>query len=86
MPVWKQCAIGAVIVTAIEFVSGCVINLWLKWDVWDYSDMPLNIMGQICLPFTILWFFLSLIAIVLDDFIRWKFFGEEKPQYNWRWK
>lgn len=86
MPIWKQCTIGALIVTIIEFISGCIINLWMKWDIWDYSDMPLNVMGQICLPFTILWIFLSLLAIVIDDFIRWKFFGEEKPQYNWGWK
>lgn len=82
MPIWQQAAIGAVIVTIIELMSGCVINIWLGWDVWDYSDMPLNILGQICLPFTIIWFFLSLVAIVLDDYLRYWLFGEEKPFYK----
>ena len=82
MPLWKQCIIGAVIVTAIEFLAGCFINLWLGWDVWDYSNMPGNILGQICPQFTALWFFLSALGIILDDYIRWVFFGEEKPHYH----
>ena len=35
MPLWKQTLIGTAIVTVIEFIAGCIINLWLKWDVWD---------------------------------------------------
>lgn len=41
--------------------------------------MPGNILGQICPQFTALWFFLSALGIILDDYIRWVFFGEEKP-------
>ena len=85
-PVWKQCGIGAIIVTVVEFCSGCIINLYLKWNVWDYSGLPFNVLGQICLPFTMLWFALSFVAILLDDWIRWKYFEEEKPTYNWGWK
>lgn len=82
MPVWQQAGIGAVIVTIIEFVSGCIINLWLGWDVWDYSDMPLNILGQICLPFTVIWLALAIVAIILDDYLRYWLFKEEKPFYT----
>ena len=81
MPLWQQALIGAVIVTVIEFVSGCIINIWLGWAVWDYSDMPFNVMGQICLPFTAIWLFLSVVAIILDDYLRYWLFGEEKPHY-----
>ena len=83
MPLWKQCIIGAVIVTAIEFLAGCFINLWLGWDVWDYSNMPFNVLGQICLPFSLLWILLSAAAIVLDDHLRYWIYGEEKPHYTW---
>lgn len=83
MPLWKQCIIGAVIVTAIEFLAGCFINLWLGWDVWDYSNMPFNVLGQICLPFSLLWILLSAVAIVLDDHLRYWIYGEEKPHYTW---
>ena len=82
MKLWKQMLIGSCIVTVIEFISGLIINVWLGLDVWDYSNLPLNVMGQICLPFSIIWFFMSLLCIVLDDYLRYWFFGEEKPHYS----
>ena len=78
----RQMAISAGIVTAIEFLSGIVLNLILKWNVWDYSNMPFNVLGQICLPFTAAWFALSFVAIVLDDFLRHVLFGEQVPEYH----
>ena len=80
MPFWKQCLIGACVITALEFVSGIVLNVILGLGIWDYSGMPFNLFGQICLPFSIAWFFLSGVAVVLDDYIRYWFFGERKPQ------
>ena len=74
--------IGAVVVTVLEFITGLVVNVWLGLNVWDYSDMPLNILGQICLPFSIAWIALSAIAIVLDDYLRYWLFKEEKPRYK----
>lgn len=82
MPLISQMMIGAFIVSLVEFVSGCIINLWLGWNVWDYSEMPLNILGQICLPYMGLWFVLSAPAIILDDFLLYWWFGEEKPHYS----
>ena len=84
MKIWKQCLIGSLVVTAVEFVSGCIINLWLGWGVWDYSDMPFNILGQVCLPFSALWVLLSALAIILDDYLRYWLYHEEKPHYRWR--
>lgn len=49
----------------------------------DNNDKPLNLYGQICLENSVYWYFLSGVGIVLDDFIRWKFFGEDKPHYRW---
>ncbi len=80
MPIWQQCFIGALIITFVEFISGCIINLLLGWSVWNYSDMPLNVLGQICFPFSVLWYFLSAPAIILDDYLRY-IMGEEKPHY-----
>lgn len=82
MSLWKQMAIGSFIITCLEFVSGFLINIVLKWQVWDYSDLPLNILGQICLPFSIIWFLVSLLAIIADDYLRCWLFGEEKPHYK----
>lgn len=81
MPLISQCLIGAVIVTAMEFAAGSIINIGLGWNVWDYSDLPCNLLGQICLLFSSLWVLLSLPAIILDDYLRYWLFGEEKPHY-----
>lgn len=82
LELWKQMLISTVIITLGEFITGLIVNVWLGWNVWDYSDMPLNIMGQICLLFSVIWFFLSLVAIVLDDYLRYWLFKEEKPHYK----
>ena len=83
MPFWKQCLVGALVVTSLEFVAGVVLNLELGLAIWDYSTMPFNIMGQVCLPFSIAWAGLSGVAIVLDDFLRWWLFEEPLPKYAW---
>ncbi len=77
-----QMAISAVIITVVEFITGLIVNVWLKLNVWDYSDLPYNIMGQVCLLFTNIWFFISLFAIFLDDYLRYYLMGEEKPRYK----
>ena len=52
----------AICVTLIEFVCGCIVNIGLGWDVWDYSKRSFNIMGQICPLYSLFWFFLSIPA------------------------
>lgn len=83
-PFWVQVIIGTATVLVLEFVFGCILNLWLGLAVWDYSNMPFNILGQVCLPFAFIWAALSAVAIVLDDYLRYWLFGEEKPKYYWR--
>ena len=82
MPLTAQMFIGCVIITALEFITGCIVNLWLGWDVWDYSDLPYNLLGQISVVSSVGWYFLSAVGIVLDDWLRYIFFGEEKPRYT----
>ena len=81
MPIWKQCVYGSIIVTMLELLFGLILNVWLNLGIWDYSNMPLNILGQVCLPFTLAWVALSGVAIVLDDWLRYWLFKEEKPHY-----
>lgn len=75
-------AISAILITVLEFITGVIVNLWLQLDVWDYSTLPYNVLGQICLPYTAIWFFLSLVCIFLDDWIRVELFDEKKPRYS----
>ena len=60
-----RCAIGSLIITVVEFLFGLLVNRVLHLHVWDYSALPLNIMGQICLPFSLIWFVLTIPASAL---------------------
>ena len=82
LPLFPQMLIGMLIITALEFITGVIVNIQLGWDVWDYSNEPFNFMGQICPGASFAWFWLSLVCILLDDFLRCKLFGEEKRKYK----
>ncbi len=82
MSLAAQAIIGAVAVTLVELAAGSVLNLWLGLGIWDYSDMPFNLLGQICLAYAGWWVLLSVAGIILDDVLRWKLFGEEEPAYS----
>ena len=82
LSVVTQMLLSMLIITSIEFIAGCIVNLKLHWNVWDYSHMPFNLYGQICLAYSLIWLVLSLVCIVGDDVIRWKIFDEEKPHYK----
>lgn len=82
MSLFKQMLLSAVIITVVEFIAGCILNIWLEMNIWDYTDEIGNIFGQICPKHTCYWFLLSSVGIVLDDYIRHFLFGEEKPKYS----
>ena len=81
-PLTLQMLIGCTVITVLEFITGCVVNLWLGWNVWDYSYLKFNILGQISLFSSIGWYFISLVGITLDDWLRYRLFGEKKPRYK----
>lgn len=80
-PLWEQMIIGGTIITVLEFITGCIVNLWLGWNIWNYTWKP-NLWGQISLYSSIGWIALSVVGIILDDYIRYWFFGEDKPRYK----
>lgn len=63
MPLGVKCIAGAVLITTVEFISGILVNIKYSWNVWDYSDKPLNFMGQICFPYSVGWFFFKLCSL-----------------------
>ena len=81
-PLIIQMFIGGMVITLFEFIAGCILNLMLGLNVWDYSNMYGNVLGQICPMFSFIWVILSGAAIILDDWVRHWFFGEEKPHYT----
>lgn len=63
LPLFFRCALGCLTITGIEFLVGCTVNLWLGWQVWDYSGVPLNLLGQICPIYTLIWLALSFVSV-----------------------
>lgn len=57
----------AISITAVELFFGIVFNIILKMNVWDYSDIPFNLFGQICPSFTLLWGALGFVFIPIAD-------------------
>ena len=56
---------GAGVITTVELAAGLLANR--DHAVWDYRDLPLNLWGQICLPFSLLWIPVSLSAMFLYE-------------------
>ena len=82
IPLVLQMFIGGTIITVLELITGCIVNLWLGWNIWNYTWQP-NLWGQISLYSSIGWIGLSLVGIVLDDYLRFWLFHEDKPRYKW---
>ena len=58
LPLWVKVVLGAAMITVLELLTGLAVNR--QYAVWDYRSMPFQFMGQICLPFSLLWMPLSL--------------------------
>lgn len=81
-PLWKQALIGGLLITILELIAGIILNIILKWDIWDYTNFKLNFFGQICLKYSFIWCLLAVVAIIVDDYLRYWLFEEEKPRYK----
>ncbi len=65
-----KCTLCTLGITAVELAFGIVFNLVLKMDIWDYSDKPGNILGQVCPAYCGAWLLLSAAALKLSDGVR----------------
>jgi uncharacterized membrane protein len=81
-PLWRQILRCSIFVTAMEFITGIIVNKWLHLAVWDYTDQPFQLFGQICLPFIIIFSGLCALGIFLGGYLTSTLFGEEKPHYH----
>ena len=71
--------IGGTAIVALEFFSGCILNLWLGFDIWDYSKNFCNLLGQTDLLHAIYWYAITPFGFWVGDAIRHYVFEEEKP-------
>ena len=61
--------IGCGVITCVEFLTGCIVNLIFHLNVWDYSNRFGNLFGQICLQYCALWFAVSAIFFGLIEML-----------------
>ena len=81
-PLWIQVIRAVVFVTSLEFITGMIVNKWFHLEVWDYSDQPLELWGQICVPFMILFSGLIVIGILLGGTLTHWIYREVKPDFH----
>lgn len=75
--------IGSIIVTLLELIIGIYCIYKNIPPMWDYSSMPLNYKGVICVPFSIIWIFVSILGILVADLINYYILEEEpRPYYK----
>lgn len=70
LPMLVQSLIGVAVVLLIELTTGLILNVWLKLNIWDYSNAFLNLFGQISFRTGLLFFLLTPFAIWFDDLLR----------------
>lgn len=70
-PIWQVFLICAVGSAVLEYTTSYLMEKIFDARWWDYTDMPLNINGRICLPATLLFGFAgtALIKIVLPKLV-----------------
>ena len=69
-PIWKRCLVGSLIISLAEITVGFVVNMLLGWSVWDYSTLPMNLFGQVCITYSLLWFLLCIPVTYLCTWLR----------------
>ena len=64
-----KCMIGSFVITTVEFMVGCIVNIKFHMKVWDYSELPFNILGQVCPVYSFLWGVLTVPIIVVCNIV-----------------
>ena len=72
--------LGGVVISALELAVGCILNLWLSFDIWDYSDAFGNILGQTDLLHFLYWVGITPFGFWLGDVIRYYVYDEARPE------
>lgn len=79
-----QGLIGSAIITLFELIIGELSLNNILPMMWDYSNLPLNYKGIICLPFSLIWIGISIVAVFLADAINYYMLGvdDQVPYYK----
>ena len=79
-----QALIGSLLITSMELVIGLISKAGYLPIMWDYSNVPFNFYGIICLPFSLAWMLLSAVGIFIADGINYYVFNQPdfQPYYT----
>ena len=66
-PLIYKAVLCALAITSVEFIFGVIFNVFYGMKIWDYSKMPFNVLGQICLLFSAMWCGLSLVLLPIAE-------------------
>ena len=66
-PLLIKAFLAAIVVTALELVFGLIFNIGFGMNVWNYSTMPLNFLGQICPTFSLLWCGIAMLFLPVSE-------------------
>lgn len=72
LKLWAKCLFSSVFITVAEFVVGLIVNRIFKMDVWDYSEEKFNLLGQICLLYSVFWYLLCIPATLFAKMLNKK--------------
>ncbi len=64
-PLWLRGLLGVCSILILEYVAGLLLNRVLGLAIWDYSNLPYSLHGQICLQYGIYWFYLTVAAFLV---------------------
>lgn len=57
---------STILATALEWLTGFILERVFHNKWWDYSNMPLNLNGYVCLLFSLIW---GVACVLIVDFI-----------------
>lgn len=81
MDILLQGFIGSALITSFEFIIGEIALHGYLSIMWNYSNVIMNYKGIVCLPFSLVWAGLSIIAILICDMINYYVFREADVPY-----
>ena len=81
-PLWKQVLWCTAFVVSAEFITGIIVNKVMGWNVWNYTDQPFHLMGQICFPFAVLFSGLCTFGIIISGYLLCYLYREIKPGFH----
>lgn len=69
--------------TAVEYVSGWLLQTFFRRQWWDYSNLPLQLHGHICLSYSLCWVFLSYLCLRWIHPVLVSVYRAAEPFWQW---